>query len=158
PLVYPEAVEPRSAVVSVPDSAAHPQTAGAPHRSPANADELDVPLKHLRQGWYLVVWRVISVDGHPVRGAFTFAVGPNAGPAPQFVIPSITETAATPLLLVFRWIVFLSMMSAIGLFVLRAITARPLVRTLKGSSLRAIAIAFWASLAVALVSTPIYVY
>ena len=38
----------------------------------------------------------ISVDGHPVRGAFTFAVGPNPGPAPQFVIPSLSETAATP--------------------------------------------------------------
>jgi len=63
-LVYSEAVEPRFAIVSVTDSAAHAQTAGPPHRSPANADELDVPLKHLRQGWYLVVWRVISVDGH----------------------------------------------------------------------------------------------
>ena len=54
---------------------------------PTNPDELDVPLQHLREGWYLVFWRVISVDGHPVRGAFTFAVGPNPGPAPQFVIP-----------------------------------------------------------------------
>ena len=39
------------------------------------------------EGWYLVYWRVISVDGHPVRGAFTFAVGPNPGPQPQFVDP-----------------------------------------------------------------------
>ena len=62
---------------------------------------------------------MISADGHPVRGAFTFAVGPNPGPAPQFVIPSISETAATPRLLVARWIAFLSVMAAIGLFVLR---------------------------------------
>ena len=32
---------------------------------------------HLPEGWYLVYWRAISVDGHPVQGAFTFAVGPN---------------------------------------------------------------------------------
>ena len=63
--------------------------------APPNPDELVQPLDHLDQGWYLVFWRVISADGHPVRGAFTFAVGPNPGPAPQFVIPSISETAAT---------------------------------------------------------------
>ena len=60
------------------------------------------------EGWYLVYWRAISVDGHPVRGAFTFAVGPNPGPAPQFPVPSISETAATPRLLTARWVVFLS--------------------------------------------------
>ncbi len=98
-LTFSEAVEPRFAIVSVTDAAAHQETTGPPRRSPANPDTLLVPLKHLREGWYLVYWRAISVDGHPVRGAFTFAVGPNPGPAPQFVIPSISETAATPQLL-----------------------------------------------------------
>src|SRR5262249_49280639 len=108
-------------------------------------------------GWYLVYWRVISVDGHPVRGAFTFAVGPNPGPQPQFVIPSISESATTPRLLIARWIVFVSLLSAIGLYVLRVITARPVVRAVRGSSLRAVTWAMWISLAVALVATPIYV-
>src|SRR5439155_10503778 len=80
-LTYSESVEPRFAIVSVTDAAGHRETAGPPQRSPANADELDVPLHRLAEGWYLVYWRVISVDGHPVRGAFTFAVGPNPGPA-----------------------------------------------------------------------------
>ena len=150
-LVYSEAVEPRFAIVSVTDPAANPQTAGAPHRSAANADELDVPLKHLRQGWYLVVWRVISVDGHPVRGAFTFAVGPNPGPAPQFRIPSLSETAATPTLVAARWIVFLSLMAAIGMFVLRIAVVRPL----RGPP-RALTVAFWAALVIALVAVPVY--
>ena len=53
-----------------------------------NPDTLIVPLRpHLPEGWYLVYWRAISVDGHPVQGAFTFAVGPNPGPAPQFDDP-----------------------------------------------------------------------
>ena len=70
------------------------------HRSPANPDTLVVPLRpHLPEGWYLVYWRAISVDGHPVQGAFTFAVGPNPGPAPQFVIPHISQTATTTPLL-----------------------------------------------------------
>src|SRR5207237_7754594 len=116
--------EPRFAIVSVTDAGGHHGTAGPPTRSSSNPDTLFVPLKRLGPGWYLVYWRVISVDGHPVRGAFTFAVGPNPGPAPQFVIPPISETAATPRLLVARWIVFLSVLSAIGLYVLRVITAR----------------------------------
>jgi copper transport protein len=156
-LTYSEAVEPRFAIVSVTDAAAHQETAGAPHRSPSNPDTLVVPLKHVGEGWYLVYWRVISVDGHPVRGAFTFAVGPNPGPAPQFVIPSISETAATPKLLVARWAVFLSVMAAIGLAALRLGIARPVVRRVSGTNLRAVSVAFAVASAIALVAVPVYV-
>jgi copper transport protein len=156
-LVYSEAVEPRFAVVSVTDAAARQEADGRPHRSPANPDELDIPLRRVPRGWYLVFWRVISVDGHPVRGAFTFKVGPNPGPAPQFVIPSLSETAATPRLVTARWIAFLSMMGAIGLFVLRVAIARPVVARVSGIRLRAVSIAFWIALVVALVATPVYV-
>jgi copper transport protein len=156
-MTYSEAVEPRFAVVSITDAAGRRVAAGPPGRSPTNPDTLVTKLKPIGEGWYLVYWRVISADGHPVRGAFTFAVGPNPGPAPQFPIPSLSETAATPQLLAARWIVFLSMMTAIGLFVLRALTARPLVRVLRGTSLRALNVALWISLVVALVATPVYV-
>ena len=88
-----------------------------------------MPLRpHLPEGWYLIYWRAISVDGHPVQGAFTYAVGPNPGPAPQFPVPNISATATTPQLLIARWVMFVSVMSAIGLFVLRLLIARPLVR------------------------------
>ena len=96
-LTYSEAVEPRFAIVSVTDkdgrAARRPGRRGAtrPIRTRCSCR-----CGACREGWYLVYWRVISVDGHPVRGAFTFAVGPNPGPAPQFQIPSISETAATP--------------------------------------------------------------
>jgi copper transport protein len=156
-LRYSEAVEPRFAIVSVTNAAGDKETAGAPSRSPANADTLVVPLKKLAEGWYLVYWRVISVDGHPVRGAFTFAVGPNAGPAPQFVIPSISETAATPRLVTARWLAFLSLMAAIGLFVLRIVVARPVVARVPGTRLRAVTIAFGAASVVALLAIPVYV-
>ena len=151
-LVYSEAVEPRFAVVSVTNADGHQQTTGPPRRSAANPDELDVPLRKLRQGWYLVFWRAISVDGHPVRGAFTFAVGPNAGPAPAFAIPSLSETAATPTLVAARWATFLGVMASIGLLVLRLIVVRPL-----GSPQRALSTAFWAALTLALVAVPVYV-
>jgi copper transport protein len=156
-LTYSEPVEPRFAIVSVTDAAGRQQTAGPPRRDPANPNQLDVPLHTVPEGWYLVYWRVISVDGHPVRGAFTFAVGPNPGPAPQFVIPSVSETAATPGLLIARWLTFLSVMAAVGIFVLRAVIVRPVVSRVSETTLRAVSIAFWTALAVALVVTPIYV-
>src|SRR5262245_41856749 len=156
-LKYPEPVEPRFAVASVTDAAGSQQRAGPPRRSATDPTTLVVPLKRLAQGWYLVYWRVISVDGHPVRGAFTFAVGPNPGPAPQFNIPSISETAATPRLITARSIVFLSVMAAIGLFVLRIGIARPLVRRVPGSRLRAVSIALGIACAIGLVAIPIYV-
>lgn len=156
-LTYTEAVEPRFATISVTDAAGTQETAGAPRRSAADPKTLVVPLRHTVPGWYLVYWRVISVDGHPVRGAFTFAVGPNPGPAPQFAIPSISETAATPRLIAARLVVFVSFMAALGLFLLRIATARPVVRRVPGTRLRALSIAFGVAAVVALIAIPIYV-
>jgi copper transport protein len=156
-LKYSEAVEPRFAVVSVTDAAGNQQRAGPPRRSATDPTTLVVALERLAQGWYLVYWRVISVDGHPVRGAFTFAVGPNPGPAPQFNIPSISETAATSRLIAARSVAFLSVMAAIGLFVLRIGVARPVVRRVPGSRLRALSIAFGIVCAIGLVAIPVYV-
>ena len=156
-LTYSEPVEPRFAIVSVTDAEGRQVTSGKPAAAPTAAQTLVTPLRRVPEGWYLVFWRVISADGHPVRGAFTFAVGPNPGPPPQFQVPSLSETATTTRLLIARWLVFLSVLSALGLFVLRAIVARPVVRAVRGSSLRAVAIAFGVAVAVALVAIPIYV-
>jgi copper transport protein len=155
-LTYTEAVEPRFAAISVTNAAGAQQTTGAPRRSPTDAKTLVVPLDHLAQGWYLVYWRVISVDGHPVRGAFTFAVGPNPGPQPQFVIPSISETAATPRLIVARSVVFVALMAAIGLFILRIATARPVVQRVPESRLRPLDVTFGVASLVGLVAIPVY--
>jgi copper transport protein len=156
-MTFSEAVEPRFATVSVTDPNATRETAGPPQRSSANPDTLVTPLKTgLPQGWYLVYWRVISADGHPVKGAFTFAIGPNPGPAPQFVIPSLTESAATPGLLVARWAMFLLFMCAVGLLLLRTLVARDVPRRVPGVSLRSVSTAFFVTIGLALVVTPIY--
>jgi copper transport protein len=155
-LTFDEAVEPRFALISVSDVQGHQVTTGALHRSGSNPDTLVVPLKRLPQGWYLVYWRAISVDGHPVQGAFTFAVGPFPGPAPQFVVPHISQTATTTPLLLARWAAFLTVMSAIGLFVLRMLIARPLVRRVADTNLRALSIAFVVASLLGLVAIPVY--
>ena len=154
-LTFDEAVEPRFAVISVTNTLGHQETSGPVQRSPADPDTLIVPLRpHLPEGWYLVYWRAISVDGHPVQSAFTFAVGPNPGPAPQFVVPNISQTATTPRLLVARWLVFLTVMAAIGLFVLRIAIARPVMRRVPGTSLRTVSAAFVVASVLGLVAIP----
>ncbi len=156
-LTYDEAVEPRFAIVSVTSAAGTQETTGPVHRSPANPDTLVAPLRpHLPQGWYLIYWRAISVDGHPVQGAFTYAVGPNPGPAPQFPVPSIAGSATSLNLLIARWVMFLSVMSAIGLFAFRMLIARPARRRAPDTSLRAVSRAFVIASVVGLLAIPVY--
>jgi copper transport protein len=156
-LTYSEPIEPRFAIVSVTDAAGRQVTSGPPQRPEGQPQTLVTPLQNVPEGWYLVFWRVISADGHPVRGAFTFAVGPNAGPPPQFRVPSLSETAHTPQLLIARWVVFLSLFAALGLFVLRTLIARPVARRVSGTSLRPLSIAFFVALGVLLVAVPVFV-
>jgi copper transport protein len=156
-LTYDEAVEPRFAIISVTNAAGRQETTGSVHRSPANPDVLVVPLRPgLPQGWYLIYWRAISVDGHPVQGAFTYAVGPNPGPAPQFPVPSIDGSATSLRLLIARWVMFLSVMSTIGLFVFRLLIARPVARYSPGISLHAVTRAFVIASVIGLLAIPIY--
>jgi copper transport protein len=155
-LTFDEAVAPKFAVISVTNARGEQQATGSPAALPSDPDTIAVPIRHVPEGWYLVYWRVISADGHPVRGAFTFAVGPNPGPAPQFVIPSLSESAATPQLVATRWLVFLSMMIAVGLFSLRAVIARP-AAGVAGAPLRSLSVATTIALAAALVAIPVYV-
>jgi copper transport protein len=156
-LTYDEAVEPRLAIISVTDAGGHQETTGPVHRSPADPDTLVVPLRsHLPEGWYLIFWRAISVDGHPVEGAFTYAVGPSPGPAPQFRVPNISATAVTPQLLIARWLMFVAVMAAVGLLVMRLLTARPVVREVEGVTLRMLSVAFAVAAIVGLIAIPVY--
>lgn len=40
-----------------------------------------LPLPSLDDGSYVVTWRVVSGDSHPIQGAFTFQIGEGNGPA-----------------------------------------------------------------------------
>jgi copper transport protein len=156
-LTYDEAVEPRFALISVTSAEGQQETTGLARRSPSDPDTLVVPLRpHLPEGWYLIYWRAISVDGHPVQGAFTYAVGPNPGPAPQFRVPNISATATTPGLLITRWAMFLAVMASIGLFTLRILITRPPGRRLEGFSLRGVTVAFVVASILGLIAIPVY--
>jgi copper transport protein len=155
-LTFSEAVEPRFTIVSVTDSNGRQLARGAPSRSAADRRTIDRRVGRLKPGWYLVYWRVISADGHPVRGAYTFAVGPGPGSPPQFASPSLRETAATPGLLAARWGVFLTIMAALGLVLFRCVIARPLGAA-AAPALRRVTLAAAVALTAALVLVPVYV-
>jgi copper transport protein len=156
-LTYDEAVEPRFAIISVTSASGTQVTTGPVQRSPADPDTLVVPLRpSLPEGWYLVYWRAISVDGHPVQGAFTFAIGPNPGPAPRFAIPSIGGSATSPQPLIARTVMFMAVMISIGLFFLRFVVARAVFRRVPGTSLRALSVAFVIASVIALVAIAVY--
>jgi copper transport protein len=157
-LTYSERIEPRFAVISVTDAEGSQQMVGSPATAPDDVNSIFIKVHTLEQGWYLVWWRVISADGHPVRGAFTFAVGPSPGPPPQFVIPSLGETAATPGLVISRWAMLLSVLASVGLLAFRAVVVRPL--QVEGGSeraLRSVTIAAGVAVGLALLATPVYV-
>ncbi|GAB4010843.1 copper resistance CopC/CopD family protein [Nocardioides ultimimeridianus] len=48
---------------------------GAVLRPGGSGDEVEVAVDAAAEGTYLVSWRVVSADSHPVTGAFTFSVG-----------------------------------------------------------------------------------
>jgi copper transport protein len=51
---------------------------GTPEHPNGEGAYVTADLPDLHDGTYVVTWRVISADSHPVEGAFTFQVGPNA--------------------------------------------------------------------------------
>lgn len=156
-LTYDEAVEPRFAITSVTNARGQQETTGPVRRSAADPDTLVVPVHpHLPTGWYLVYWRAISIDGHPVQGGYTFAVGPNPGPPPQFAIANISETATDTNLVIARCAMLLSAMAAIGLFVFRTLIARPVVRRVEGAGLRGLTIACCLLGAASAAAVPVY--
>lgn len=53
---------------------------GGAHHPAGDSHAVAISLPaHLPRGTYVVAWRVISADSHPVHGAFVFSVGSNKG-------------------------------------------------------------------------------
>lgn len=73
-LVFSESVEVTFGAVRVFDVDGHRVDSGRLTRTDGNR-EVDAATPHLSNGTYTVTWRVVSADGHPVHGGFTFYVG-----------------------------------------------------------------------------------
>jgi copper transport protein len=80
-------------------------------------DVVTIPLRGtLPQGSYVVTYRVVSADSHPISGGFSFAVGNAALVAPSAVTSRTgTDPAVAVVLPVVRWIGYAGLALGIGL-------------------------------------------
>ncbi|MER8028685.1 copper resistance protein CopC [Streptomyces bauhiniae] len=75
-LTYTESVGLLTDSFRVYDPENHRLSTGPADHAPGRADTVRVPLpKRMAKGTYVVAWRVVSADSHPVSGALTFSVG-----------------------------------------------------------------------------------
>ncbi len=74
-LDFDEAVEASLATIEVFAQDRSPVEVGAPEPVRSDASIVTADLPDLDQGVYVVVWRITSVDGHVVDGAFSFQIG-----------------------------------------------------------------------------------
>jgi copper transport protein len=81
-LHFSEAVNLGDDLVRVLDSKGDEVDADDPVHLNGERSSVALPLPPLEDGGYVVSWRVISSDGHPVGGAFTFRVGDASASAP----------------------------------------------------------------------------
>lgn len=91
---------------------------GKPITASASASDtlvtVDLP-DQLADGTYVVVWRVVSADGHPVAGSLTFSVGK---PSVRVVSPKLPEpagTAVTTTLSTAQAATYIGLLLAVGL-------------------------------------------
>jgi copper transport protein len=90
-LTYSENVEVSFGAVRIYTCDGKRVTTGAPRHSPATGRTVLVSVPKLADGVYIVSWRVISADSHPVQGTYSFRVGNGAAPS---VNGCATETTA----------------------------------------------------------------
>jgi methionine-rich copper-binding protein CopC len=74
-LWFTQELEPAFINVTVTNEAGQRVDLGNAKIPPGGPAELQVGLKPLPPGTYLVSWHVVSVDTHPTEGTFTFDVG-----------------------------------------------------------------------------------
>lgn len=74
-LRFSEPVELSAGAVRVLDTFGNDVEVGRPRHAPGDDAVVVVDVPTLANGGYAVGWKVVSADGHPIDGAFTFAIG-----------------------------------------------------------------------------------
>jgi copper transport protein len=117
-LDFDEPVAARLASIDVFDQAGAEVDIGAPIEvSDPTIVQADLP--ELAGGTYAVVWRVTSVDGHVVDGAFSFQIGTAGGVNSQELLDRVSGGAAADEIVgrtlgVNRWLGFLGLVGVAG--------------------------------------------
>jgi copper resistance protein C len=74
-LWFTQDLEPAFVDVTVTNEAGQRVDLGNAHIPQGSPAELQIGLRPLPRGTYMVSWHVVSVDTHPTEGTFTFEVG-----------------------------------------------------------------------------------
>ena len=94
---------------------------GGTHHPPGDSHAVAISLPpHLRNGTYVVAWRVISADSHPVHGAFIFSVGTaTAAGKASSLVNSLNNASGNRLIGIIFWLIrfaaFTSLVLLIGI-------------------------------------------
>jgi copper transport protein len=119
-LRFDEAVEAELGGIEVVAAASSERVDVGPARLVAGDDTRVVAsLPELEEGTYVVVWRVTSADGHPVRGAFSFQVGEGAATdttdlSALLLAADEQNGVVSSLVTVTRWLAFVSVALLVG--------------------------------------------
>src|SRR5262249_10809091 len=71
PLRLGEDVDIALGAIRLYDGTGHEIDVGAPHHPGGDGTQVQVSVPHIDDGAYVVSWKVVSADSHPVNGAFT---------------------------------------------------------------------------------------
>lgn len=113
-LTYTESVGLLTDSFRVYDPENHRLSTGPADHAPGRADTVRVPLPaRMAKGTYVVAWRVVSADSHPVSGALTFSVGERT--ATTATAPVRTEDPTTiSLYNIARYLAYLAVTLVLG--------------------------------------------
>jgi copper transport protein len=93
-----------------------------------SATELRVELPELADGTYVVTWRAVSGDGHPIRGAFTFNVGSastgSAGLGDRLLSAQRSDRVVGALYAALRAVAFAALLVVVGTLGFAALITR----------------------------------
>ncbi|MFG2814713.1 copper resistance protein CopC [Streptomyces sp. NPDC048410] len=128
-LTYTESVGLLTDSFRIFDPENHRLRTGPADHAPGRSDTVRVPLpKRMAKGTYVVAWRVVSADSHPVSGALTFSVGERS--VTTATAPGETENRTTTSLYnIARYLAYLAVALVLGAAAFLAY-CRPPQRTL----------------------------
>ncbi|MFF9376312.1 copper resistance CopC/CopD family protein [Streptomyces griseoluteus] len=130
-LTYTESVGLLTDSFRVYDPGNHRLRTGRADHAPGRADTVRVPLPaRMAKGTYVVAWRVVSADSHPVSGALTFSVGERT--ATTATAPAAAENGTTTSLYnIARYLAYLAVALVLGAAVFVAYCRPPQPRALR---------------------------
>ena len=124
-LTFSESIDISLGAIRLFDGGGNSVDVGAAEHPDGTGSEVRVDIPDLGNGSYVVDWRVVSDDGHPIQGAFTFQVGPTsdlqAGILDDILGSSHTGRPAGAALAISRGLVIAAMAVVFGGLVMLAL-------------------------------------